>query len=368
MSAGKPSLISAFCDNHPSTIPLLRKQQISSTDLNTSPSPSSLPLVCWICGRTGHRKVTCPQITCFYCGKKGHSKRVCLNLRLARIYDDDKYPGLHSSASHKSTIPSDRLQPPSKATMDPESFPHLPHIPTAEKSIMTKDLPECSKTCFDTQKLSTRDLTLTQHDTSNTVTQPLIGQLPLHTHTTESFKGPKDLLEFSQTSVNTQLQHIDDSTLKQENLAHSIARALASQLLPPLPKTHTQHRRQTCQKCPLCNTLFLTRKEALDHVQLQHPQPKDTQLKLNRIKLYSDDGCEKCGLTQNFNLLKLPCNKKLCEECISSTLEGSEVELENHIFDVNFKLFCSFCNKLHQIEPNIGVLIYQLNGRPLPIS
>jgi len=61
-------------------------------------------------------------------------------------------------------------------------------------------------------------------------------------------------------------------------------------------------------------------------------------------------------------------SKKLFEICISTTLEEGEIELEDHTSEIVFQLHCPLCDKTHQIDPDIGMLVYQLNGRPPPFT
>jgi len=54
------------------------------------------------------------------------------------------------------------------------------------------------------------------------------------------------------------------------------------------------HSRKTCSRCPICNHLTLTRKEALLHLKASHPETNAAHTKLPRIHLHRKKTCTNC--------------------------------------------------------------------------
>jgi len=65
------------------------------------------------------------------------------------------------------------------------------------------------------------------------------------------------------------------------------------------------HSRKTCSRCPICNLLTLTRKEALLHLKISHPETNAAHTKLPRIHLHRKKTCTNCKRNDSSNLINL---------------------------------------------------------------
>jgi len=131
--------------------------------------------------------------------------------------------------------------------------------------------------------------------------------------------------------------------------------------------TMITYSRKTCSKCPSCNQLFLSRKQAILHFQTSHTQDNASHVKFPRIPLHRNGLCFKCNSNQPSNLITLSCSTQLCETCLLDMIHCNECEGLDHVWYFHFHIHCSFCHKPHRIDPDAATFFYELCELPIPI-
>jgi len=122
----------------------------------------------------------------------------------------------------------------------------------------------------------------------------------------------------------------------------------------------TTHSRNTCCRCPICNQLTLTRREALLHLKTSHPETDAAHTKLPRIHLHRKKTCT--------NLINLTCRNELCESCWLDLVHANEIEGPDHACYFFFHMHCPFCNNTHRLDPEAAYFFYNLCNLPIPIT
>jgi uncharacterized C2H2 Zn-finger protein len=319
-------------------LPMLRNSALTrlfgeGNQINSNPSTSILPFNCWICGQKGHRKVNCPQVNCFYCGKMGHLKKVCLDYRLAKMYNEEK--GLDSSFSSDDSHNTSLIDvTTSKYT---STTPQDPFATSTTNPMKNQDLPEHSNIA--SNSIGCKDL--------------------LCSSRTHMIGNPQPLTQTTQSTTTS----IEGSKITSSQNAPNSEKYLTTALMTKInPNLFRQYK--TCHRCPLCDDLFVTRQDALQHIGLEHPDHTSPKPKLNRINIYSSRKCEKCKSSMSCNLINLQCSGNLCLNCLPNTVKACEIEHSNETYDFTFQLFCPLCQKPHQLDPEVATILYELKGPP----
>jgi len=121
---------------------------------------------------------------------------------------------------------------------------------------------------------------------------------------------------------------------------------------------------KTCHRCPLCDDLYITRQNALRHIELEHHDHTSLKPKLNRINIYSCRKCEKCKSSMSCSLINLQCSENLCLNCLPNTVKACEIEHPNQTYNFIYQLFCPLCQTPHQLDPEVATTLYEIRGPP----
>jgi len=120
-------------------------------------------------------------------------------------------------------------------------------------------------------------------------------------------------------------------------------------------------KRKTFLRCPSCHSLYFQREEALSHAKFEHLDPSP---KINRFNIYSNYKCEICQTNPSCNLIKFPCLGNFCLKCLPNSAEAYEIERPDHILQHILQLSCPLCHQSHELDPEIGWLMYAASVPP----
>jgi len=116
--------------------------------------------------------------------------------------------------------------------------------------------------------------------------------------------------------------------------------------------------RKTFFRCPSCYCLLFERKQALSHAEFEH---FNLSLKFNRFNIYSTYKCHMCKSNPSCTLIQFPCSGNICLKCLPNSATACEVELPDEIYRYALQLSCPLCQQMHELDPEIGMMIYIAN-------
>jgi len=288
------------------------------TGLSRKMPSSPSPLICWSCGSTGHRKLNCPLIECFYCGRKGHTKRVCLLYRLSKMDQSEKAKkrsGWRSSAPYGAPT-SQTMSGKPEPTDKPAHGLLESHAPAVKTSNPSQNLLESSKLL------------------------PNPDWLPDDQYENEEFDA-NELEPSVEEHTDVDISSDAADSLKVAPIAQSLKR--------------THYRSSSC-----CD-LSLTQEDTQAHYQPTTHQQMNPGLSFRSFSPLNNLKCENCSTKQISTLVELPCNKNLCYSCIKTTTKTTEIEEDNVVIDILFEFSCPYCHVIHELDPIIGMQLYQLD-------
>jgi len=71
----------------------------------------------------------------------------------------------------------------------------------------------------------------------------------------------------------------------------------------------------------------------------------------------------RCVLKSNpsCTLIQFPCSGNICLKCLPNSATACEAELPDQIYRYALQLSCPLCQQMHELDPEIGMMIYIAN-------
>jgi len=332
-----------------------------------------LAMKCWLCDQIGHKKINCPQATCFFCGRLGHLKRVCLNFRLAKMYDQEK---------HRPSRPSTNTHTTAEKEHSAARIAHSHRFPLDDSSdVSVEDTPHQPPEAMNLLEPLIKFFENLKEDSSANQVPVRLDHLKEEDSSANQVPVRLDRLKEEDSLANQKLVRLDhlkenfsvnqmpiprDPTLDQADIRRERKEETEEmRWLDVIPMTKIDvdpfDKRKTFLRCPSCHSLYFQRKAALTHAQCEH---LDYSPKFNRFNIYSNYKCDICKTNLSCNLIKFSCLGNFCLKCLPNSVEAYEIERSDHIFEYILQLSCPLCHQSHELDPQVGMLMYVASGLP----